>query len=240
MFFERKKINATEVVDEIQKIVGEKILKPAGFKKFGRTYNRVVDGDIVQVINFQNGCPAKGVTGVLWINIGIRVPEREERKFIIEKPLKRYYKEYECDIRTTLGEVSKGTMEYNLRKEPQKIAADIIEKIQKYVFPMFDALDTRDKIIENEEKYDYCTMFAHLKDLHNVMIYGRRGEMEKATQLFKKYYEAEVDEFLKDKEINGEKIDGAIVYYKPNSGHIEYLNNLADELGIEIEKFKAE
>ena len=87
--FKRKKISSTECVDIIEGIVYEH-LKPLGFRKHGRTLHRFVEKDISQVINFQNGCPQKGVYDILWINIGIRVPECAEKKFVISEPMKKY------------------------------------------------------------------------------------------------------------------------------------------------------
>ena len=82
--FGKNNLSSTESVDIIEKIVYE-YLKPLGFRKHGRTLHRFVDTDISQVVNFQNGCPSKGVYDILWVNIGIRVPECVERKFSIEK-----------------------------------------------------------------------------------------------------------------------------------------------------------
>ncbi len=69
---ERKEFSSVEAVDEIEKLVYA-YLKPLGFRKFGRTLHRFVDGDISQVVNFQNGCPQKQVYGILWVNLGVRV-----------------------------------------------------------------------------------------------------------------------------------------------------------------------
>lgn len=114
--FKSKKLSSTECVDIIENFVYEYV-KPFGFRKYGRTLHRFVDGDISQVINFQNGCPSKGIYGILWINIGIRVPECVERKFTITEPLKKYYHEYECNIRTRLGSlVDRKDSFYDLKK----------------------------------------------------------------------------------------------------------------------------
>ena len=92
--FRMNKLTSTESVDIIEKIVYE-YLKPLGFRKHGRTIHRFVDGDISQVVHFQNGCPSKGIHNILWVNLGIRVPECVERTFTITEPLKKYYHEYE-------------------------------------------------------------------------------------------------------------------------------------------------
>ena len=86
--FRSNKLTSTESLYIIEKNVYE-YLKPLGFKKYGRTLHRFVDGDISHVINFQNGCPSKGVFDILWINLGIRVPECANRKFIISEPTKK-------------------------------------------------------------------------------------------------------------------------------------------------------
>lgn len=73
MYYEKdKELDTKAIVNAIEKAVYAEV-KPLGFRKYGRTLHRFVDEDISQVINFQNGCPAKGVYDVLWVNIGIRV-----------------------------------------------------------------------------------------------------------------------------------------------------------------------
>ena len=58
--FAKNNLSSTESVDIIEKIVYE-YLKPLGFRKHGRTLHRFVDTDILQVVNFQNGCPTNGL-----------------------------------------------------------------------------------------------------------------------------------------------------------------------------------
>ena len=100
--FDSGKLSSSESLDIIESTVYD-FLKPFGFRKYGRTLHRYVDRDISQVVNFQNGCPAKGVYDILWVNLGIRVPECVERTFTPTAPLKKYYHEYECNIRTRLA-----------------------------------------------------------------------------------------------------------------------------------------
>ena len=80
-------IPTTSAVDVIEKIVYD-FVKPLGFRRFGRTLHRFVEGDISQVIHFQNGCPQKGIPGLLWVNLGIRVPECQEKPSLLPCPLK--------------------------------------------------------------------------------------------------------------------------------------------------------
>lgn len=255
--FKRKKISSTECVDIIEGIVYEH-LKPLGFRKHGRTLHRFAEKDISQVINFQNGCPQKGVYDILWINIGIRVPECAEKKFVISEPMKKYYHEYECNIRTRLGSLVDGEDTfYDLGKRPKKIAADIIDRIKKYVIPVFDVLNSREAILLYRANYPSFDQFAnHLILLEEAMIFGRCGDVKKASELFNKHYQNALSEYNADFENGtetylhkGERMiyrnaktgetetviadkDGYVITYSANRGHIDYLETLATELGI--------
>lgn len=251
------KFTSTESVDIIERIVYE-YLKPLGFRKFGRTLHRYVDGDISQVVNFQNGCPSKGIYDMLWINLGIRVPECVERTFLITESIKKYYHEYECNIRTRLGYLVDGKdTSYNLKKDPKKIGSNIVERIKKYVIPVFDILNSRDAILKHRAEYAYFDeMNNHLILLEEAMIMGKRGNITEASRLFNAYYQNAIAEYNYDVE-HGEKVylkkgqriicynaktdkvetiiaekNGYVVVYGGNKGHLTYLEELAEKLGI--------
>ena len=123
--FKRNKLDSKATVDAIEKLVYAE-LKPLGFKKFGRTLHRFVDGDISQVINFQISMH----TWYLYVNIGIRVPECVDEVMGKPKEHKKCFYEYECNIRSRLGHiVDKKDSTYDLRKAPQKLAKDIIKNL---------------------------------------------------------------------------------------------------------------
>ncbi len=159
--FRRKKVDTTKIVDEIENTVFE-WAKQYDFKKYGRTFNRTVDNDIVQVINFQNGCTEKEVYGLLWVNLGIRVPECTD----FPNEQKKHYKEYECNIRCRLDEYTdKMDNPYNLKENPEKIANNIIEKLSKIILPVFDVLSSRENIIKELKNYPEFNSFRnHLID----------------------------------------------------------------------------
>lgn len=261
MFFEGRnnKLTSTESVDIIEKIVYE-YLKPLGFRKHGRTLHRFVDGDISQVVNFQNGCPPKGVYDILWVNLGIRIPECVERKFTIAEPLKKYYHEYDCNIRTRLGSLvdMKDTF-YDLKRDPNKIGNDIVKRIKKYVMPIFDVLNNRDAILKHRREYTLFDEFNnHLILLEEAMIFGRRGNLDEAARLFNAYYQIVIEEYNHNVEHGteiylkkGERMvyrnaktdetetvtaaeNGYVTIYRANKGHLTYLENLAKELEIEL------
>lgn len=257
--FNTNKLTSTETVDIIEEIVYE-YLKPLGFRKYGRTLHRFVDGDISQVVNFQNGSPSKGIYDILWVNLGIRIPECAERKFIITEPLKKYYHEYECNIRTRLGFLVDGKDTFfNLNEEPDKIGNDIVKRLEKYVIPVFDTLNSRDAILKHRVEYAYFDqMNNHMILLEEAMILGRKGDIAEATKLFNAYYQATLAEHKYNIE-HGTKIflhkgeqvtyrnvktnetetisateSGYVTIYNADSGHLTYLEDLAKELNIAL------
>lgn len=206
-FLKKKtEINTTQIVDEIEAAVYEHI-KPYGFKKHGCTLHRFVSEDISQVIHFQSGMPSHGMSGLLCVNLGIRIPECSERTFQPQAEKKKYYHEYECTIRSRLGIVS-GKQEtwYDLHKKTDKIIKSIIEEIDLYVLPAYGILNSRDAILEHRKDYPLLDNLEHrLILLEECMIYGYLGNIEKAKQLFQEYYQSAVDEY-NDLMKNGHKL----------------------------------
>ena len=188
--FEFLKKSRTDVLDKIENaIYGE--LKIHGFRRYGRTLHRFVSGDISQVIHFQLGEARRGENHLLYVNVGIRVPECQERSFAADLEQKKYYHEYECNIRSRLGTVE-GREEacYDLRKSPDAIQADILRRISEVVLPAFDILNSRDAILLHRREYpQFDTFNDHLILLEEAMIHGRRGDRDKAAELFRQYSE---------------------------------------------------
>ena len=166
------------------------LVKPYGFRKHGRTLHRFVDGDISQVISFQPGQAYLNMTHMMTVNLGIRVPECFERVFISSAPTKKYYHEYECNIQTK-------------------------------VLPVFEVLDSRDAILLYRRDYPcFDILNDHLILLEEAMIYGRRGQTDRAKALFEQYYQSVLDRVRKDEDA------------KHLKGHLSYLDGLAGKLGL--------
>src|ERR1700722_3483316 len=90
-------------------------LKPLGFRKKGRTFNRETEKGIVQVINLQSGQHPIGehyiIPGIresfygrFTVNMGVLIEEVHNLNF----PSKPFYNEYHCQIRKRLPELSQG------------------------------------------------------------------------------------------------------------------------------------
>lgn len=216
-------LNTSKVLDAIEKAVYTAV-KPHGFRKHGRTLHRFVSGDISQVINFQLGQAYRGETHLLFVNVGIRVPECMTRSFVPEETMKKYYHEYECNIRSWLGEIEgKETSCYDLRQSADGIIADILRQIQELIMPVFEMLNSRESILAHRRDYpQFDLLNNHLILLEEAMIYGRRGETEKASETFKLHYHLFGSGQLAQKD------------RRAIQNHLRYLDELASELGIEI------
>ena len=251
------KLTSTETVKIIEKIVYDH-LKPFGFKKHGRILHRFVEGDISQVVHFQSDISADGSFEALWINLGIRVPECQLKKFIISEPIKNYYHLSACNLRSGLCGTGKTGSWFLLHKsEPKQIIKNIIEQLDENVIPTFETLNSRDNILKYRKDYpDYS--FLDMMILEEAMIWGRRGELAEANRLFNVYYQNCLakynDEFengyqrhlykgqsvtyLNPKTKKSETViathDGYYTIFGADRGHLNYLENLAKELGIVI------
>ena len=92
------------------------LLRAEGFKKKGRTYNRIVGDELIHVVNFQMGQYPIGnyvipgiresYYGKFTVNLGVYLPyvSQLERGSVA----KRNYHEYDCEIRERLGTLAYG------------------------------------------------------------------------------------------------------------------------------------
>ena len=217
---DKEKSEITLKIDRIEVDVYQ-LVKPRGFRRHGRTLHRFVSGDISQVISFQCGQAYLNMTHMLTANLGIRVPECFEKSFTPTEKPKKYYREYECNIRSRLGEIDgKDVKTFDLRGDIDSIEAEITRDIETKVLPVFDALDSREAILLHRRDYPrFDMLYSHLIPLEEAMIYGRRGRTEEAKALFEQYYQSVLDEYLKDGKAH-------------LKGHLASLDSLALRLGL--------
>ena len=221
-----EKKQASEVTKSLDRIEKEVLtcVKPYGFRKYGRTLHRFVDGDISQVVGFQLGQAYRGETHLLWVNVGIRVPECMNRSFSPEETPKKYYHEYDCNIRSQLGLIEgKEEACFDLRTDAEPILKEILRQVQNVVIPAFEVLSSREAILKERRYYpNFDILNRHLLLLEEAMIYGRSGDTRRASETFNRYYQ-----------LFG---SGQLVQKDPNAirNHLNYLNGLAGNLGINI------
>jgi hypothetical protein len=207
------------LLDIVEKDVFAK-LKPLGFKKNGRTFNRRLDDGIIQVINFQSGQYPIGqgyeipglrenLYGKFVVNLGVCV----ESLYKFQSPTenKKYYKEYDCQIRARLGTLLTGQdYWWTITNDNKKITQEIIEGLETKAFHWFSGLDTKEKIISNNGQLPYDATPRAKLDIALIVWFD---DKVKGSELFKEYYR----------------------HIQPaKSSHKEYVRDLAKELKIEL------
>lgn len=206
-------------LDIVEKEVFSK-LKPLGFKKNGRTFNRQLEDGIIQVINFQSGQHPIGenyvvpglrenLYGKFVVNLGVCVESLYKFQYPTEN--KKYYKEYECQIRDRLGTLLKGQdYWWTITDDNKKITEEIIVALETKGLEWFSGIDTKGKIIKNYGHLPYRSSPRAKLDIALLVWFD---DKEKGSILFREYYN---------------NIQPA------KSSHKDYVRDLAKELKIEL------
>ena len=206
-------------LDILEKDVYAK-LKPIGFKKNGRTFNKRLHDGIIQVINFQSGQYPIGqgyeipglrenLYGKFVVNLGVCI----ESLYKFQSPTenKKYYKEYDCQIRDRLGTLLTGQdYWWTITDDNKKITQEIIIELQTKGLEWFSGIDTKKKIIANYGKLPYDASPSAKLDIALIVWLD---DKEIGSQLFKEYY----DNIEKSK-----------------ASHKDYVKDLAKEIGIKL------
>ncbi len=228
-------------------------LKQLGFRKHGRTLHRFFRDDISQVIHFQCGQAYRDETHLMCVSLGIRVPECDSVAIFGGKPPKKYYHDYECNIRSSLGDIDGEAVKcFDLRGDIDAIEEEIYDDIFDKVLPVFNVLSTREGILAHRREYPDFDRTGGVPMVDEALIYRRLGDEEMAQARFRAYYQKAVDRY-RDEQINGQKIylkkgqrvisggqditaqeDGFVTLYAANHGHIDYLDQLAKKLGFSV------
>jgi hypothetical protein len=192
-------------------------LKPLGFKKKGRTFNRQTENGIYQVINLQRGRYEFGdkyvipglrenFYGKFTINLGILIKELYELD-IHNKPTD-FYREHYCQIRERLPHLTKEKdFWWTILSNSKETASEIIEGLSNKGLNWLDTFDTREKICKVLGTDASHGPRAKL----DVALIILQTDKEKGKQLIQDYYD----------QIN-------------HKGHKEYVFELSKELGIQL------
>lgn len=211
--------NFKALLDEVEKKVFA-TLKQTGFKKKGRSFNREVQKGIFQVINFQSGQYPVGqnyevpglrenLHGRFTVNLGVCIESLY--KFQYPNENKTFYKEYECQIRTRLSNLTMGQdFWWTINNNTDDIANEINEGLATSGFEWFAGVDTREKIIKNSGNPPYDSTPRAKLDVALLVWFD---DKEKGTELYGEYLHS---------------------IPKSKNAHKEYVEELAKEIGIKI------
>ena len=211
--------NFKTLLDEVEKKVFA-TLKPLGFKKKGRTFNREIEKGIFQVVNFQTGQYPIGQSyevpglrenlyGKFVVNLGVCVDSLYRFQYPSEN--KDFYKEYECQIRTRLCNLTKGQdFWWTINNDTDDIANEINEGLANAGLDWFAGVNTKEKIIKNFGNQPYTSTPSAKLDVALLVWFD---DKEKGTELYNQYLHS---------------------LPKSKNGHKEYVEELAKEIGIKI------
>ncbi|MCG6191490.1 DUF4304 domain-containing protein [Maribellus maritimus] len=204
-------------LDNIQKEIFQ-FLKPLGFKKKGRTFNRQTEDGIYQVINIQSGRYEFGdkyvipgirenFYGKFTVNLGVMVKEIYELEGH-NKP-KDIYQDYDCQIRERLPHLTiKQDHWWALSDDSIKTAREVVDGLNSHGLDWLNKFETRDKICRNLGNVEGGSPRAKL-DVALIELHRNRAKAEKLFQDY--YHNIEI-----------------------KNGHKEYVKGLADRLGITL------
>ena len=201
-------------LDQIQAKVHE-FLKPLGFRKKGRTFNREADEKgIFQVVNLQMGPyefapeipPFRlNLYGKFTVNLGVLIKELYDLE-PWHKPT-NFYQEVYCQARTRLPDLLYGKDVWReLNADPDELASTLINGLTTAGFPYFELYDTRAKFCGNYGRFDDAPPRAKL----DIALLIHHSDREAGEKLFREYYHSVNDHI----------------------GHKEYVHTIADRLGI--------
>ena len=204
--------NKEELKSNLDKIKNEifKFLKPLGFKKKVRAFNRQTENGIYQVINIQRGQVYSTLYGSFTINLGIMAKEIYELDSY-NKP-KDFYQDYDCKIRERLSNLTiKNDFWWLISDNVENTAKIINEGLNSKGFEWLNALETREKIIKNwVTMADSNSPRAKL----DVAIITLGLDRENGIKLINDYY----------RKVNNK------------SPHKDYVKELAEKLDIKLIK----
>lgn len=187
-----EKSNYVVALDAVQAKVYE-FMKPLGFRKKGRTFNREAEErGIYQVVHFQTGPYEFGpeippfrlnLYGKFTVNIGVLIKELYDFKEYT-KPT-AFYQEMDCEARTRLPNLLYGEdVWWNLTDDTESLATTVIDGFQSIGFAFFELYDTRAKFRENFGRFAGASPRAKL-DIALMVYHHDRIEGER---LFLEYF----------------------------------------------------
>lgn len=197
------------------------VLKPAGFRKRGRTHNRSTEDGLVQVIAFQMGASdppgathipglSSDLHGLFTVNLGVYVPEVAEWT---GTPAKAFVSESDCTIRSRL--VRAADTEADDLWWPADATGPVPDEIRRRLerdgLALLDRYATRDAILADidEDAVSHPHMLAPPRMVGGIIL-AERGDRAGARHLFERQ---------KDAALSGGRI-----------GHADYIAGLIARL----------
>jgi hypothetical protein len=204
-------------MNRLQRDVGVELRK-VGFKSQGRTFNRITDDRLTQVVHFQMGpSDPPGTTyvaglrenlrGRFTVNLGVYVPEvglhtgRQSARFV---------QDYHCCVRQRLGALGPDRQDiwWRIAADHDTVAA-VRQRLAVDGVPFLERFGTRDGILREWSGATENVGAGQPPRIVKAIILAGRGQSEEARKLLRQ----QAEETL-------------------HPGHPEYVKELAMKLGL--------
>jgi hypothetical protein len=214
-----------ERLDEVQRLL-TKQLKPLGFVRKGRTFNRTVEDGVVQVINLQSGAyeiggriplPAElahlkpDLYGKFAVNLGVFVREVSEKDGT-KSPA--FIQEYYCCVRDRLGRANGKEHWWSLVNGAEALVADVSAQLESAGLPFLERFGTRQAIIADWIPFnDGPGSRSNIARIDVAVVLASKGQTTSARALLSEQVERAEKQGL-------------------HNGHVEYVRELSKRLGL--------
>ncbi|CAN5477703.1 hypothetical protein BH10PSE5_BH10PSE5_16440 [soil metagenome] len=199
------------------------LLKPLGFRRKGRAFNRQTETGVVQVIALQAGpheigppLPASvaslrpNLYGKFTINLGVYVEEVFARTNPDHLP-RGAISDAHCSIRTRLSHIMSGEDVWWPLPTPCDLSQELTAAVLNKGLSFLDQFSSRDQIVEGWVRFNENELLiTRVARLDVAMILLRNGDREGARDLFQDHLA---------------QADGP-------ANHVEYVRELAIRLGL--------
>jgi hypothetical protein len=176
-------------VDQIQSRAYE-ILKGRGYRKRGRTLNRVLGSGLVHVINFQMGRSFQALYGRFAVNLGVFIPEVHTT--ITGQDTPEFIQEYDCEIRQRLGCLLTPSGEdvwWDLALDTEELSAAVLDSLTEHGLPYLGRFLTRDSIIQEWKEHGRDIGLPPRAGLSIAIVLASQGQVDQAKHLLQQEHE---------------------------------------------------
>ena len=212
------KSNYAQAVDRIQNSL-RPFFRDRGFKVRGRTFNRVTEDGLTQVVSIQMGASdppgtsyipglRENLHGLFTVNLGVYVPEVARCHGGGEAG--SWVQEYHCCVRARLGEASGEKQDIWWHARPDDAIVDDVRRcLELSGLPFLDRYSSRDKILaEWSDRSENMGASSPPRIVMAIML-AERGQKDRARALLAQQ-----------------------VLEPRNPGHPDYVRKLANELAV--------
>ena len=204
-------------VDQIQRAL-RPVLKDWCFKVRGRTFNRVTDDGLTQVINLQMGASdppgttyipglRENLHGLFTVNLGVYVPEVAKHHGGGEA--RSWIHEYDCCVRARLGAAPSAPGLWWHARAEGAVVDDVRRCLERGGLPFLNRFASRDRILAEWSGQSENSDAGSPPRIVMAIILAERGERDQARALL-----------------------AAQALETRNPGHPDYVRQLANQLSL--------